>query len=65
MLTLNAPAAVEQRADISLDCAIANELVPNEVSVMRGRNVVVPKRSCHIMMNRLILVSEGRVRRGK
>ena len=65
MLTLDATAAVEQRTYVPFDCAIANKLVPDKVRVMRRRNVVVRERSSHVLMNRPILVSEGRITRGK
>lgn len=64
-LTLDATAAVEQRTDVPFDCAIANKLVPDKVRVMRRRNVVVRKRSCHVLMNRPILVGKGRITCGK
>lgn len=50
---------MEQRTDVPLDGADADELVAYEVSVVRRRNVVVGKRPRHVMPHAAVLVCEG------
>lgn len=58
-LTFDTTAAMEQRTDVPLDGADADELVAYEVSVVRRRNVVVGKRPRHVMPHAAVLVCEG------
>jgi len=51
MLTLDATAAMEQRANVSFNGTIADKLVADKVCVMRRRDVIVPERPVHVMVN--------------
>ena len=59
--TFDTPAAVQQRADVPLDGADADELVAHEVGVMRRGDVVLGQGSCHVMGDTAVLVHEHRV----
>lgn len=60
-LTFDAPAAVQQRTNIAFDGTHADELVADQVRVVRGRNVVLGQGACHIVPDFTVVVCEWRV----
>lgn len=55
-LTLDAAAAAEQRADVALERARADELVADEVCVVRARDIVLAHRPAHVVPHLAVLV---------
>lgn len=60
-LTFNASAAVEQCTDVSLDSAITDELMTDQIRVMGRRYVVFGQRASHVMCYLAALFQEGGV----
>jgi len=51
LLTFHAAATVEQGTNVSLDGALTDQLVSDEIGIMRGRYVVLWKRPVHVMVD--------------
>ena len=57
---------MQQGSDVPLDGAVAHELVPNEIRIVRGRDVILRQRPRHIVVYPSMLVHKrGVVRRQK
>lgn len=56
---------MKQCANIPLNCANANQLVPNEVRVMRRGDIIVWEGTCHVMPDLAMLIQKGRVVSGE
>jgi len=61
VLTLDASAAREERANVPFHSAITNQLMTDEVRVVRARDEVVRDRQRHILGNILVVVCKDRV----
>lgn len=48
-LTFDAPAPLEESADVALDGAVPNELVSDQVRVVRARDKVLGQRASHVV----------------
>ena len=52
---------MEQCSDVALDGALADELMPDKVGIMRGRDIVVRQWPAHVVVDATVLVCEGGV----
>ena len=59
-LTFDRPTAMKQGADVALNRADADQLMPDEVRVVRARDEVLRQRARHVV---LLVVERGVVRR--
>jgi hypothetical protein len=59
--TLDTPAARLERAHVALDGALADELMPDEICVVRGGDVVLAKRARHVVPDGVVKGGRGRV----
>lgn len=60
-LTLNTPTALQERSDIPFNRRYTHELVPNQIRIMRARNIIIRNGKIHILVYFALVVSEGRV----
>jgi hypothetical protein len=61
VLTFDASAAREERANVPFYSTITNQLMADEVCVVRARNEVVRDRQRHILGNILMVICKDRV----
>ena len=60
-LTFDRPTAMKQGADVALNRADADQLMPDEVRVVRRGHVVLRDWSCHILVDWQTVFREGSV----
>jgi len=60
-LTLNTPAAVQERSNIPFNRGYTHELVPNQICIMRARDIVLRNGAIHVLVYFAVVVSKRRV----
>ena len=59
--TLDTPCTVEECADVPFERTAADELVADEVRIVRARDVVLRQRPVHVLPDLAMLIREGRI----